>query len=119
MIQVIDLNEKFALFSELWHPKIASELNDTNVKLGKLKGEFVWHLHENEDELFWVIEGTLVIKLRDQDVTVRPGQFVVIPKGVEHMPVAAEEVHLVLLEPKTTLNTGNVQNERTVEAEWI
>ena len=119
MIQVIDLKEKFGRFSDLWHPKITAELNDMYVKLGKLKGEFVWHLHENEDELFWVIQGTLVIKLRDQDVTVRPGQFVVIPKGVEHMPVAQDEVQVVLLEPKTTLNTGNVQNERTVNAEWI
>ncbi len=119
MIQTIDLAEKFARFSEYWHPKIAAELNDAYVKVVKLKGEFVWHLHENEDELFWVIRGTLVIKLRDQVLTVRPGQFVVIPKAVEHLPVAEEEVQVVLLEPKTTLNTGNVQNERTVEAEWI
>lgn len=119
MIQTIDLAEKFARFDEYWHPKITAELNNAYVKVVKLKGEFVWHLHENEDELFWVIRGTLVIKLRDQDVVVRPGQFVVIPKGVEHLPVAEAEVQAVLLEPKTTLNTGNVQNERTVEAEWI
>ena len=118
-MEVINVAQKFDLFSEHWHPRIVGELNDSYVKLAKLKGEFVWHLHENEDELFWVIQGTLVIRLRDQALTVRPGQFVVIPKGVEHLPVAEEEVQVVLLEPKTTLNTGNVQNERTVEAEWI
>ncbi|MGE5073976.1 MAG: cupin domain-containing protein, partial [Anaerolineae bacterium] len=84
-----------------------------------LKGEFEWHQHEREDELFWVVKGTLVIKLRDRDVTVRPGQMVVIPRGVEHLPVASEEVHVVLVEPKTTVNTGAVRNERTVDAKWI
>ena len=118
-VEVIDVAQKFGMFSETWHPRIAGELNDSYVKLAKLKGEFVWHLHENEDELFWVVQGTLVIKLRDGDITLRPGQFAIIPKGVEHMPVAAEEVHVVLLEPKTTVNTGNVSNERTVAAEWI
>ncbi len=118
-VEVVDVAQKFGMFSEYWRPKIVGELNDSYVKLAKLQGEFVWHLHENEDELFWVIQGTLVIKLRDGDVTVRPGQFVIIPRGVEHMPVAAEEVHAMLLEPKSTLNTGNVQNERTVDAEWI
>jgi mannose-6-phosphate isomerase-like protein (cupin superfamily) len=119
MVQVVDIAEKFGLFKEYWHPRIVGELNDSYVKLVKLKGEFVWHLHENEDELFWVIEGTLVIKLRDNDIIVRPGQFAIVPKGVEHMPVAAEEVHAVLLEPKSTVNTGNVENERTIRAEWI
>ena len=118
-VEVVDVAQKFGMFSEYWHPRIAGQLNDSYIKLVKFKGEFVWHLHENEDELFWVIEGTLVIRLRDGDITLRPGQFAIIPKGVEHMPVADEEVHAVLLEPKTTLNTGNVQNERTVEAEWI
>ena len=118
-VEVIDVAQKFGMFSETWHPRIAGELNDTYVKLAKLKGEFVWHLHENEDELFWVVQGTLVIKLRDGDITLRPGQFAIIPKGVEHLPVAAEEVHVVLLEPKTTVNTGNAPSERTVEAEWI
>jgi mannose-6-phosphate isomerase-like protein (cupin superfamily) len=118
-VEVIDIGQKFGLFSEYWHPRIAGELNDSYVKLVKFKGEFVWHMHENEDELFWVVKGTLLIKLRGGDVTVRPGQFVIIPKGMEHMPVAAEEVHAILLEPKTTVNTGNVENERTVEAEWI
>lgn len=118
-VEVIDVAEKFGKIDETWHPRIAGELNDSYVKLVKLKGEFVWHLHENEDELFWVLKGTLVIKLRDQDLTIGPGQFAIIPKGVEHMPVAAEEVQAMLLEPKTTLNTGNVRNDRTVAAEWI
>lgn len=119
MIQVISLNEKFNLFSEQWHPKIVGELNDSYVKLVKVQGEFVWHQHENEDELFLVVKGTLTIKLRERDLTIREGEFVIIPKGVEHMPVAEQEVWIMLLEPKTTLNTGDVTNERTVEAEWI
>ena len=119
MLDVINLADKFNLFQEPWHPKIVGELNDSYVKLAKLKGEFVWHHHDNEDELFLVIKGTLVIKLRDQELTIHKGEFVVIPKGVEHLPVAEEEVYVLLLEPKSTLNTGNVQNERTVEAEWI
>ena len=118
-VEVVDIAQKFSMFSEYWHPRIAGELNDSYVKLAKFKGEFVWHKHEHEDELFWVIQGTLVIKLRDGDITLRPGQFAIIPKGVEHMPVAAEEVHAILLEPKTTVNTGDVSNERTVAAEWI
>ena len=119
MPQVINLTEKFDLFTEQWHPKIAGELNDSYVKIAKLQGEFVWHHHENEDELFFVVKGTLTIKLRDQDLTLHEGEFVVIPKGVEHLPVAEEEVWIMMLEPKTTSNTGNVTNERTVEAEWI
>ncbi len=119
MIEPVDLLQKFSLFSEAWHPKIAGELNDSYVKLARLKGEFVWHHHENEDELFLVVKGTLIIKLRGRDLTIREGQFVIIPKGVEHLPVAEEEVLVLLLEPKSTLNTGNVQNERTVEADWI
>ena len=119
MSEVINLTSKFNLFQEPWHPKIVGELNDSYVKLAKLKGEFVLHHHDNEDELFLVIKGTLVIKLRDQELTIHEGEFVVIPKGAEHLPVAEEEVQVLLLEPKTTSNTGNIQNERTVEAEWI
>ena len=119
MIGPIDLVEKFSLFADVWHPRIVGELNDSYVKLARLKGEFVWHRHENEDELFFVIKGTLVIKLRDRDLTIREGQFVVIPKGAEHLPVAEEEVLVMLLEPKSTVNTGDVQNERSVDAEWI
>jgi mannose-6-phosphate isomerase-like protein (cupin superfamily) len=119
MAKVINLADKFNLFQEPWHPKIVGELNDSYVKLAKLNGEFVWHHHDNEDELFLVIKGTLVIKLRDQELTIHEGEFVVIPKGVEHLPIVEEEVQVLLLEPKSTLNTGNVQNEKTVEAEWI
>ncbi|HUH98835.1 MAG TPA: cupin domain-containing protein [Anaerolineales bacterium] len=119
MLNTINLADKFNLFPEPWHPKIVGELNGSYVKLAKLKGEFVWHQHANEDELFLVIKGTLVIKLRDQQLTIHEGEFVIIPRGVEHLPVAEEEVQVLLLEPKSTRNTGNVQNERTVEAEWI
>src|SRR5947209_1169240 len=110
----VNLDQKFALFSDYWSPKIAGELNDSYIKLVKLKGEFVWHRHENEDELFLVVKGRLLIKLRDRDITLEAGEFTVIPKGVEHLPIAEEEVHVVLLEPKSTLNTGDVQNQRTV-----
>jgi len=119
MIDVVNLAQKFGLFQEHWRPKIVGELNESYVKLAKLKGEFVWHQHENEDELFLVIDGTLTIRLRDRELTISEGEFVVIPRGVEHLPVADREVQVLLLEPKTTLNTGAVRNERTVEAEWI
>jgi mannose-6-phosphate isomerase-like protein (cupin superfamily) len=116
----VNLAEKFGLFDEHWSPKIAGELNDSYVKLVKTKGEFVWHHHENEDELFLVVKGRLLMKLRDRDVWVDEGEFIIVPRGVEHKPVAEEEVHIVLLEPKTTVNTGNVQDERTItEEEWI
>lgn len=114
MIEKVNLAQKFSLFDEYWGPRIAGELNDSYVKLVKLKGEFVWHQHDNEDELFLVISGHLTIKLRDQAVELDPGEFVIIPRGVEHLPVAKEEVQMVLLEPISTLNTGNVQSERTV-----
>ncbi len=119
MIEVINIEKKFNLFSDAWHPRIVGELNDSYVKLVRLNGEFVWHHHENEDELFLVIKGTLVIKLRERDLTLNAGEFVIIPRGVEHLPVAAQEVQALLLEPRTVLNTGNVQNDRTVQAEWI
>ena len=119
-METVNLAEKFGLFQDFWSPKIAGELNDSYLKLVKLKGEFVWHHHEHEDELFLVVKGRLLIKLRDRDIWLGEGEFVVIPKGIEHMPVAAEEVHVLLLEPKTTLNTGNIENERTVaDAQWI
>ena len=113
-IDKVNLAEKFARFSEHWKPKIVGEVNDFQVKLVKVKGEFVWHHHEREDELFLVVKGTLRMKLRDREVRVGEGEFIVIPRGVEHLPVADEEVHLVLLEPATTLNTGNVRSDRTV-----
>jgi mannose-6-phosphate isomerase-like protein (cupin superfamily) len=115
----VNLAEKFSLFQEYWRPKIVGELNDACVKLVKLKGEFVWHQHENEDELFLVVKGRLVIKLRDGEIVLTEGEFAILPHGVEHCPVAEDEVQVILLEPKTTLNTGNVRNERTVDAEWI
>jgi mannose-6-phosphate isomerase-like protein (cupin superfamily) len=119
-MRTISLSEKLAQFSEYWSPRIVGELNDSHVKLVKLKGEFVWHQHENEDELFLVIKGKLLIKLRDGDVTLEEGEMVIIPRGVEHMPVAEDEVHVLLLEPKTTVNTGNAGGDRTVAApEWI
>ena len=116
----ISLSEKLARFSDYWSPKIVGEINDSHVKLVKLKGEFVWHHHQNEDELFLVIKGRLLIKLRDGDVSLEEGEMVIIPRGVEHMPVAEEEVHVLLLEPKSTVNTGSAGGERTVAApEWI
>jgi mannose-6-phosphate isomerase-like protein (cupin superfamily) len=118
-MEVVNLSQKFDLFTEHWHPRIVGELNDSYIKLGKLKGEFVWHKHDNEDELFFVVKGRLQIKLRDHDLLIKEGEFVIIPKGVEHCPVAEEEVQVMLLEPKSTLNTGDQQNERTVEAKWI
>jgi mannose-6-phosphate isomerase-like protein (cupin superfamily) len=114
---VVNLAQKFSLFSETWRPKIVGELNDTHVKVVKLQGEFVWHRHEVEDELFLVISGRLLIKLRDGEVWVNPGEFVIIPHGVEHCPVAPEEVHVVLLEPRSTVNTGTAGGERTAPAE--
>jgi mannose-6-phosphate isomerase-like protein (cupin superfamily) len=111
---VVNLAQKFSLFQDYWSPKIVAELNDSYIKLVKLKGEFVWHQHETEDELFLVVKGKLLIKVRDRDIWLEEGEFAVIPRGVEHLPVAAEEVHAVLLEPKTTVNTGDVRSERTV-----
>jgi len=118
-MEKVNLANKFDLFQEYWSPKIAGELNNSYLKLAKLKGEFVWHHHEAEDELFLVVKGRLVIKLRDRDISLDEGEFVIIPRGVEHCPVAEEEVHVLLLEPKSTVNTGNVENERTVGAQWI
>jgi mannose-6-phosphate isomerase-like protein (cupin superfamily) len=110
----VNLAHKLGLFQDYWSPKIVGELNDSYVKLVKVKGEFVWHHHDAEDELFLVVKGRLLVRLPDQDVQLEEGEFVIIPRGVEHLPIAEEEAHVLLLEPKTTLNTGNVQNERTV-----
>jgi mannose-6-phosphate isomerase-like protein (cupin superfamily) len=115
----VNLVQKLALIEEFWSPKIVGELNDAYVKLAKLQGEFVWHQHEAEDELFLVLKGTLIIRLRERDVSLEAGEFFIVPKGVEHCPVAVEEVHVLLLEPKTTVNTGEVENERTKASEWI
>ncbi len=118
-MRVVNVAEKLAQFSDYWSPKIAGELNDSYVKLVKLKGEFVWHYHEKEDELFLVLKGVLRMKLREHgsehEELVRAGEFLIVPRGVEHLPIAEEEVHVLLLEPKSTLNTGNVRDERTRE----
>lgn len=114
-MEKVNLTEKLALINDYWNPRIIGELNDCYVKIVKLQGEFIWHHHENEDELFLIMKGTLRMRLRERDVLLKEGDFLIVPKGVEHMPVAETgEVHIVLLEPKTTLNTGNVQNARTV-----
>lgn len=110
----VNLTEAFAGFSERWSPRIAGEVNDSYVKLVKIEGEFVWHHHEHEDELFLVVTGRLLMRFRDREVWLEPGEFIVVPRGVEHMPVAPGECEVVLIEPKTTLNTGNVVEERTV-----
>src|SRR5881227_2754331 len=108
-MQSVNLAQKFALFDDYWSPKIAGELNDSYVKLVKLKGEFVWHHHEREDELFLVVRGRLLLRLRDREVWVNEGEFAIVPKGVDHLPVAHDEVHVLLIEPQSTLNTGNVR----------
>ena len=116
----INLGEKLGLIEERWSPKIVAELNDSYVKVVKLEGEFVWHKHENEDELFFVVSGRLLMRFRDCEIRLEPGELIVVPRGVEHMPVAPEEVHVMLVEPKTTLNTGETVSDRTVaEPEWI
>src|SRR5437763_16289247 len=114
MLEKVNLSEKFRLFEEHWSPKIAGEVNDSYVKLVKFQGAFVRHKHKDEDEMFLVVKGRITIRLRDGDVRLDEGEFVIIPRGVEHMPVAEEEAHVLLLESKTTLNTGNIDNERTV-----
>jgi mannose-6-phosphate isomerase-like protein (cupin superfamily) len=110
----VNIAEKFGKIGDYWSPRIMGELNDFAVKAVKLKGEFIWHHHDVEDELFLVVKGTLRMRFRDHESLIREGEFIIVPHGVEHQPVAEEEVHLILLEPKTTLNTGNITNERTV-----
>ena len=115
-MDVIDLDNKFAAFEDHWHPRIVAELNGQQVKVAKLEGEFVWHHHAEEDELFWVVRGTLRMQLRDpseREVAIGPGQILVVPRGVEHRPIAEGECHVVLFEPAATLHTGNVVEERT------
>jgi mannose-6-phosphate isomerase-like protein (cupin superfamily) len=116
----VNLVEKFGLFDEYWSPKIVAELNGQYIKLAKLKGEFVWHRHEAEDEMFLVVGGRMVIQLRDRDVVLEPGEFFVVPRGVEHKPVTEEEAHVILFEPKSTAHTGNVRSAKTVEElDWV
>ncbi len=119
-VSVVNLAAKLGLIGEYWSPRIVAEQNDSYVKLARLKGEFVWHHHDDEDELFLVVKGRLLIQLRDRELWLGEGELVVIPRGVEHRPVAEEEVQVVLIEPKTTVNTGNVRDERTVaESQWV
>ena len=115
MIEKVDLAKKLSLFDERWSPKIVGAVNDCLVKLVKFEGEFVWHKHEREDELFLVLAGRMTMRLRDGETVLEPGQMIVVPHGVEHCPVASEECHVLLFEPKSTLNTGDVRNERTLE----
>ncbi len=114
-MQTINIESKLSLFSDYWNPRIVGELNGQHVKLVKLKGEFVWHHHDHEDELFLVVKGVLKMEFRDRTEIIHQGEMIIVPKGVEHRPVGDEEVHVMLFEPATTLNTGNVKNERTKE----
>jgi mannose-6-phosphate isomerase-like protein (cupin superfamily) len=114
MVTKINLAEKLGRFAEHWSPRVVTELNDNHVLLAKVQGEFIWHQHAEEDEMFLVLHGELTIEFRDGEVRLGPGEMVVIPKGTEHRPVAPEEVHLMLIEPKVTRHTGDVVSERTV-----
>ena len=112
-MEKINLAEKFALFNEYWSPQIAGELNGQHVKLVKFRGPFTWHHHEEEDELFLVVKGSFIMELRDKNISLQEGEFLVVPRGVEHRPNAAEEVWVLLFEPAATVNTGNKENEFT------
>lgn len=114
-MEKVNLREKLSAFSDYFNPRIVGELNGQHVKLVKFKGEFVWHHHDHEDELFYVVDGSFDMHMRDKVVTVKAGEFLIMPRGVEHKPVANEEVSILLFEPATTLNTGNIENELTVK----
>ena len=119
-MEVINVKEKFDLFTDQWSPKVIGELNGQHVKLAKVEGEFVWHSHEHEDELFYIMKGTLVMELRDKKLTLNEGEMCIIPKGVENRPIAKEEVWIMLFEPAQIKHTGDVQHELTVEKyDWI
>jgi mannose-6-phosphate isomerase-like protein (cupin superfamily) len=115
MDEPVNIAEKLSEIQDYWSPHIAGELNGQQVKLAKVKGKFIWHHHQNEDELFLVLKGVLKLELRSGTVTLGPGEFFIVPRGTEHRPFAEEEVHLLLFEPSSTLNTGNVRNRRTVD----
>lgn len=119
MLKTVNLAHKLSQFTDHYSPKIVGEVNDSYVKLAKLKGEFVWHHHDAEDELFYVVKGALRMRVRENggehEFMILPGEFIIIPRGVEHLPSADEETHIMLLEPRTTLNTGNVVSERTLK----
>ena len=119
-MEKVNLEQKFGLFSETWQPRIVGELNGQHVKLVKLQGEFVWHHHEQEDELFLVVAGRMTIQFRDREVALQAGEFLIVPRGVEHRPLAEELCQVLLLEPATTVNTGSAPGVRTVDnPEWI
>jgi mannose-6-phosphate isomerase-like protein (cupin superfamily) len=118
-MDVVNLEDKFGRISEHWSPTILAQLNDYHVKAVKLRGEFVWHRHDETDELFLVTKGSLVIRFRDREVTLGPGELVVVPRGIEHLPVAEEECEVLLIEPAGTANTGDAGGPRTVEPEWV
>ncbi len=116
----VNLSQKFNLFDEHWTPKIVGELNGQHVKLVKIKGEFVWHKHDVEDELFMVVKGSMVIRLRDKDIQLEEGELCIVPRGIEHKPVASEETHVLMFEPISTVNTGDAESELTVRnLDWI
>lgn len=115
-MEKVNLAAKFARFAEHWSPKVVADLNGQQVKLVKFRGEFVWHRHEHEDELFLVVHGRFRMEFRDRTVDLEAGEFLVVPRGVEHRPVADDEVHVLLFEPATTLNTGDARDDRTVAA---
>jgi mannose-6-phosphate isomerase-like protein (cupin superfamily) len=118
-VDKVNLAEKLSLIRDHWHPGIVGEVNDTHVKLARIKGEFEWHHHEHEDEMFLVLAGRLLMRFRDREVWLDPGEMLVVPRGVEHQPVAPEETHIMLVEPKGTLNTGTVESDRTIDPEWL
>ena len=118
-MQKVNLSEKLAKFSEYWSPKAVGAVNSFHVKLVKLKGEFVWHSHDVEDELFLVLKGELRMQFRDREVTLEPGELIIVPHGTDHRPIADDETHVLLLEPSSTVNTGTAGGERTREVEWI
>lgn len=113
--QTVNIADKLALFQDLWSPKIIGEFNEMEIKAVKLKGDFVWHKHKNADEMFWVIKGNLIIHLRNKDILVQKGEFVIIPRNIEHKPEAPKETHIILIEPKGTINTGNAKTKQTVK----
>lgn len=119
MVDKINLAEKFSLFTERWSPKIIGRVNDVHIKIGKIQDEFLWHSHDNEDEMFMVINGCMTLKFRDRDVVVSPGEFIVVPRGVEHMPTAEHETQILMIEPVTTVNTGGTNSNRTVIPDTI
>ncbi len=121
-VEVVNVGQKLSLFNDLWSPKIIAELNDNYVKLAKIQGEFIWHKHDDDDEMFFVISGDLNIELREKTLKLKPGELAVIPKGVEHRPVAKNEVSIMLIETKETINTGDAvdtQDIKSTKGSWI